>query len=206
MTLATALLLALAQSGADVHAAADSARQELLKCPASAAIAASLPDSDWQPVTSAADAHAKLRADLAIASPESATHITIFGSGGHLETIEYSIILTRSSTGQWAIDAVGRSKIWVDDAKFAPIPSVQRSITANDGKLIDEIISDSCFYAEPSHYDSFDRDEPPPLGIIPRTVEIFIPSQRRIVIVFGDAIGRTGQLLKLIEPYLSKSG
>jgi hypothetical protein len=144
------------------------------------------------------NAHRALRAELGVATPTDPEHITIYAEGGHLATSRISIIATHRPDGRWAVDAVGRSKIWVDGATPSDMPHVTRVLSVEDGEQIDWLLDNPAFW----HSRVADRDEraPPLRGEIPRRIAALTPNCAQHWVTSGNAPPLVALLDRLITP------
>lgn len=143
-------------------------------------------------------AHRALRAEMAVPMPTDPIHVTIYAAGGHLATTRISIVATRGPDGEWRSDAVGRSKIWVENAQASDMPRVARTLPAADGAAIDALLDDPAFWRERTA----ERSDagPPPLGQMVRTIDVVTPNCARRVVAMGDEPRLLEQLDRLITP------
>ena len=92
-----------------------------------------------------------------------------------------------------------------DPADWQPVPSAVAGhlavrpytvLSAAPGARLDAILSDCCFYAEPTHLaQHFDV---PPYGLLGRTIETGAGGRVRIATVVGDVPGLTAEVERLI--------
>lgn len=202
LVLAAAVALGAAPFMDDRASIAAAARAALRRCGPKEKAALEAPDTDWVPAESGQAEHARLRAALGIALPTTTPQILIFGGGGDLATVQYSVTLARDLQGSWRFDAFGQSRISVQDTKPRTMNARSGTIGVDDGRRLDAILADRCFAAEPTLFDSFDRKAPPPIGIIVRTVEATSADGERRFVVLGDASGLSGELLTIVAKYL----
>lgn len=96
--------------------------------------------------------------------------VMLHGEGGHLATEEYSIIVARSADGLWRGTAVGRSRIWVEDAPYTPMKRAEWILDKATSQKLDSAIDRTCPFdrsaADPA------RSGPPPLGYVSEMIDI----------------------------------
>lgn len=152
-------------------------------------------------ISAAIDRHRTLRAALGAPMPQAPTMILLHGSGGHLETTEYSIVAWRTPEGKWAGTAVGRSKIWVASAPFRELEKRDWEIAAYAGMRIEQILADPCFYAEPVSSSSPDDSPPPPRATMAFELATVTPNERKVVRYPGGyTAGLIGEIDRLVRP------
>lgn len=145
------------------------------------------------------DKHRQLRAELGEPMPNEPTMILLHAAGGHLTTSEYSIIAYRSADERWSGTAVGRSKVWIEGAPFRPMDKREWVLGAEVAKRLDQILDDSCFYAEPSTFDG--EGGPPSRGAMFVQLEVITPTKQRSVDYLGGyARGLTAEVDRLARP------
>lgn len=152
------------------------------------------------PVQSAVlDKHRQLRAELGEPMPNEPTMILLHAAGGHLTTSEYSIIAFRSADERWSGTAVGRSKVWIGGGPFRPMDKTEWVLGAEAAKRLDQILDDSCFYAEPRTFDG--EGGPPSRGAVFVQLDVITPTKQRSVgYLGGDARGLTAEVDRLARP------
>lgn len=202
MTISLTLWLALAAlQGDDPAPAAATARAVLKGCGPVAETLARLPDASWAPRPSALDDHKALRSALHAPMPDAPTQIRFYANGGHLSDSWHSIVMVRDAAGVWTGTDVGRSRIWIEGAPMQPTPMQAWTVSDEDGRKIDAILADPCFYAEPTSgwYDI--ASGPPPRSAFTIRFETMTPKRsRQTSFLGGSAKGRTGELFALILP------
>lgn len=195
-----AALLGSSPEGEPVSARAAAARVVLRQCGPEEAPLAAQPDKTWEARPDALGKHAALRAALGQKMPHASSMVLVHAVGGHLGTEEDSIILSRADDGRWSGTAVGRSRIWVQDAPYVASPGKQWTLPAEAGQRLDRILDDKCFYAEPAAFDSSSAG-PPPLGAMVLSLDVLTPSRRRSALFLGgEAKGRTAEIVQLSLP------
>lgn len=150
-------------------------------------------------VASRVDAHRASSASQSVAFDPAPPAILIYGEGGHLATQRYSIVATRTDAGLWHVDARGDTKIWVKGASAHAITPVVHDLDAQKSAEIDAILADPCLWRAHAAVNR-DGSGPPPLGLIPETLEILMPDRTRRVSVLETADGPTARLMALVRP------
>jgi hypothetical protein len=195
-----AAALAGPTTDSETVARAAAARAVLHRCGAVGEQLAAQPDRAWAVSPPAAADHAALRSALHEPMPQGKPRIMIYAAGGHLATDEYSIALERQPDSTWTGTAVGRGKIWVQDAPFYPIPRKQWTLAQDKAQRLDRIVQDPCFYAEPTEFLG-DMKEPPPLGMMVVRLEVTTSTASRNTVFLGrDVKGLTAELVDLASP------
>lgn len=118
--------------------------------------------------------HRALRHELGVGLPDAPTRVMIYSEGGHLATTRISIVAVRDAAGQWRTDAVGRSRIWVEDAPPDDMPHLARTLSIKDGRAVDTILANPAFWRETAS--SPHEAGPPPRGYASRNVAIVTPA------------------------------
>lgn len=186
------------ETARDAVALAKADRQVLRGCGASEAQFIKAPDEDWTSVSSVEDKHAALRTSLNEPMPISRSVISIHAVGGDLETTEFSVIVTRGANGAWSGTAVGQSTIWVKGAKPSIMPRKAWTLPDDKGQRLDQILSNKCFYAEPT---TFYRNEVPAVGVLFMDVETRTPNhQKQFSYKGGHVDGLSKELTNLTFP------
>lgn len=199
--LATAILLtgSAVVTSEEVPTRASQAREVLRDCEASEELIGQ-PDKAWEGPKSALAEHEALRSVLNEPMPESPTRVLVFASGGHLATTQFSVVLEREDDGQWHGTAAGRSRIWVENAPYAPMDRKAWTLSAEKAERLDALLKGRCLYAEPSQFSSISSG-PPPRGAMAMHLDIVTPEQRRsAAFLGGEAEGLTAEVMALVLP------
>ncbi len=144
--------------------------------------------------------HEELRNAQHAPLPGAPTQIRLFAAGGHLETDEYSVIATREPHGTWRLDARGRFQSWADTSRWTAKEPVTRELSYDEGRRLDAILADPCFYAEPATMDGLSGNGPPLLGALVVTLETASPGHHRSASLIGPVGGLTGEVERLLQP------
>jgi hypothetical protein len=145
-----------------------------------------------RPAQSALEQHRVLRRELREPLPVASNMVMLFGSGGHLETLEYSIILAKAKKGDWHGTAVGRRKIWIEGAPWTTMPRKEWTLDRETGRRLSKAISRRCPFDRSKVVDA----SPPPLGYIGETIDLF---ERGHAVTFSEEAG--GQLIgEMVRP------
>jgi hypothetical protein len=178
--------------------AAKAGREVLRGCGAGEARFMSAPDDDWTPVAGAETKHAALRQSLSEPMPASQLMVSIYAIGGDLATAEFSVILTRDDNGNWNGTAVGQSKVWIEGAKPSIMPRRAWTLSEVQGRKLDALLTDKCFYAEPT---TFNGSEVPGVGALFMEVETLTPGhERRFAYKGGRVEGLSKDVTDLTFP------
>ncbi|WP_294109365.1 hypothetical protein [Sphingomonas sp.] len=143
---------------------------------------------------SAIEEHRRLRTAIGEPMPQAREMIMLLGRGGHLITYEYSIVLARRSGGAWHGTAVGRSRIWIDDAPYEPMQRIEWFLDRGAGRKLDAALHRRCPAVPPAA--AIKPTEPPPLGKISERVDV-VSAGRSQWTFDADA---AEPLVKLIRP------
>ncbi|MBP7703824.1 MAG: hypothetical protein KA105_00910 [Caulobacter sp.] len=176
--------------------AAAEERGEAGMCPVSrAAYTAELPDAAWDPRTSALPAHEALRSRLGATLPTGATRLLIHTSARHHTLFETSTVAVRGADGVWRVDRVAEESSGLLTIEPKADPAKRWTLPAADGKALDAILADPCFYSEPDFY--FDRAQIGH-GMAIIDLETASPGHSRLAVQAGVRAGLTGQAIDLI--------
>ena len=69
--------------------------------------------------------HWKVRTDVGEPMPTAPTMVMLYTSGGHHETVTYSLIVARRADGGWRWTAVGQRSYWIGEEKSTPMPRAE---------------------------------------------------------------------------------
>lgn len=145
-----------------------------------------------KPTTSAIENHRALRKVLGEPMPRSPTMVMLYGEGGHLSTDEYSIIVVRSANGTWHGTEVGRSRIWIEDAPYGPMPRAEWVLDKATGLQLDNAIARRCSASRKATTDS----GPPPLGIVPELIDVMTPGHALSTFYSEEDDGKIAALIR----------
>jgi len=186
--LGLAVVTAITSTGTAVNpkAVATASREVLRGCGNDEVQFMSAPDDDWTPIAGAGDRHATFRGSLKEPIPASQSTVSIYAVGGDLATTEFSVILTRDGGGVWSGTAVGQTKIWIEGAKPSLMPRKAWVLSDVKGRRLDEVLTDRCFYAEPT---SFHNKQAPGIGVLFTSVDVETPGHQRHFFYKGGQVG-----------------
>ena len=182
----TLLLLASAISG-------DRPETSPVICPTATNSASSLALSKR---LSKIESHRALRRSMGEPMPTAATMVMLYGYGGHLATSEYSIVLARGTDGVWRGTAVGRTRIWVQDAPYTPMSRVEWALDPAAGKQLNDSVDRHCPRVD-RPYSPSKKPSPPPLGTIFEVLDVVTGDHQHAVSV---APYRSDDLATMVRP------
>lgn len=94
---------------------------------------------------------------------------------------------------------MGRSKVWIEGAPFRPMDKREWVLGAEAAKRLDQILDDSCFYAEPRTFDG--EGGPPSRGAMFVQLDVITPTKQRSARYLGGyARGLTAEVDRLARP------
>ncbi len=147
------------------------------------------------PTASAIEDHRALRKAIGEPMPQSPTMVMLYGRGGHLSTSEYSIIVVRSADGTWQGTAVGRSKIWIEDAPYRPLQRADWALDKAAGLQLDKAISRRCPVGRKA-IDKPGDPGPPPLGLVPERIDVVTPGHAPSTFYSEEEEGKIAALIR----------
>jgi hypothetical protein len=127
--------------------------------------------------------------------PKEPSMVMLYGKGGHLSTIEYSVIVARNAKGKWRGTAVGRSRIQVMGAPYSPMTTAEWELNGATSQQLEQALSHRCPFRE--NRSSATPPEAPPLGHIPERIDV-VTSGRTIATFYADA--EDGAFAAIIRP------
>ena len=111
---------------------------------------------------------------------------------------DYSVVLTRGTSGVWRGTAVGRTQVWIQGAAPSIKPRIEWTLSENEGLQLDRILDDPCFYAEPT---TLPIGGAPLIGAMGVHVDTITPTHARSYFSLdGDAEGLMQTLISLTMP------
>ncbi|MBY8827218.1 hypothetical protein [Hephaestia mangrovi] len=108
----------------------------------------------WAAQKSVIAQHRELRKKLGADLPESDRRILWYAVGGDLATQSFSVVATRNAAGLWHVSGVGQTLVWIKGAKPSPMPSIDRTLDAEESSALDKMLADPCLYAGPTFADN----------------------------------------------------
>lgn len=146
------------------------------------------------PTPSAVADHKTLRKALGEPMPQVPTMVMLYGSGGHLSTQEYSIVLARGNGGLWHGTAVGRSQIWVMDAPYSPMKRREWILDRNKGGELDAALSRRCPFDRSAV--QVDTSEAPPLGTMSERIDVIQAGRTPVTYYATQGDGKIASLIR----------
>ena len=138
--------------------------------------------------------HWKLRSDLGEAMPTAKTMVMLYGSGGHHETVSYSLIVHREADGRWRGSSVGARRSWIVDDKPVPMPKDEWVMSVARAKQLEAALARRCV-ARPAAPPGW--GEPPEIGELGQQIDIV--EGGKVVATF-PASGDGGAIAALVRP------
>ena len=107
---------------------------------------------EWKNIETQIEKHKSLRQELGADFPADPNRILLFVNGGHFETNNISIVLTKSANGTWQRDKIGKSQIWIANVQPKIFPRIVESVSENKSANLDAILKSRCLAASPTGY------------------------------------------------------
>lgn len=146
------------------------------------------------PTSSAFEDHGALRKAIGEPMPQAPTMVMMYGRGGHLSTIEYSIVLARGAGSVWHGTAVGRRQIWIKDAPYTPMKRIEWVLDEDQAHQLDDALSRRCPLDRAVASNANDRA--PSLGYIAERIDVIQQGQPPVTYHASEGDGRVALLIR----------
>ncbi|MGI4730439.1 MAG: hypothetical protein ACRYFW_01670 [Janthinobacterium lividum] len=151
----------------------------------------------WTAYSDTRDRHIELRRELGAPIPTADTIVLVYLQGGDLGTLDYSVVLERNDDGMWHGSAVGKRQAWIPSPPSIE-PLRRWTLPVADGRRLDTILADKCYYAEPTGFRSL---TPPQVGAVGVDIETISRKKTRIASVYrGQGDELTDAVVTLADP------
>jgi hypothetical protein len=151
-------------------------------------------DVSWKAQPSQLSEHVALRNHLGAAMPVGTARIMLWSQGTHHTSVRYSVVTVRNAEGMWHTNAVGEEGPGLLPIEPHPMQVLDRALTTEQGKALDQALADPCLYASPT----FERDPGIVAGGAVQTLEIDLSGRKWIGSWFGMRTQQEEKIVGLI--------
>jgi hypothetical protein len=153
--------------------------------------------SPAQRIVEARRAHASFRQEVEQPLPQADTMVLIMLERSQSEALRYSIIGTRSATGTWQINRLGKRSPNLIDARPTKFQTFDTVLQAEAGRALDRMLADPCLYREPPR--PAVAFTGPPVDQWSVNVAIITPRRTHAASALGPLPGITGEVVTTVS-------